>query len=174
VLFEDETDLLLFPPLRACWAKRGHDAQVLLSGGNARRVVFGTLNPHTGHRLFVARTRQRAEDFCLLLRELHAHYRGWHVVLLLDEDSSHTAGASQQLAAELGIELQWLPKRCPELNPLDKLWGTAKQQVCANRQYPTIEELVERFVTYLHGLSPHAALQKAGVLSEHFWLNSVM
>jgi hypothetical protein len=174
VLFEDETDLLLCPPLRACWTKRGHDAPVLLSGSNARRVVFGTLPPRTGHRLLLDRPRQRAEDFCLLLPELHTHYRGWHVVLRLDEDSSHTAGASQQLAAELGIELFWLPQRCPELHPLDKLWGLAKQQVCANRQYLTMEELVERFLVYLHSLSPHEALQKAGVWSEHFWLKSVM
>jgi len=166
--------LLLFPPLRACWTKRGHDAQVLLSGRTARRVVFGTLNSRTGHRLLLGRQRQRTEDFCLLLREIHPHYRGWHVVLRLDEDRSHTAGASQQLAAELGIELLWLPKRCPELNPLDKLWGMAKHQVCANRQYLTMEELVERFLHYLHSLSPHEALQRAGVRSAHFWLKSVL
>jgi hypothetical protein len=30
-----------------------------------------------------------------------------------------TAIASQSLAAELGIQLSWLPKRVPQLNPLD-------------------------------------------------------
>src|SRR5215212_644336 len=62
-LFEDETDLLLFPPLRAAWGKRGEALEVPLSGFNARRVLFGTVNVTTGHRLFLVRARQRGEDF---------------------------------------------------------------------------------------------------------------
>src|SRR5271163_3086849 len=63
VLFEDETDLLLFPPLRACWARRGQDADVPLSGANAKRVLLGALNPSNGTRLFLERKKQRKEDF---------------------------------------------------------------------------------------------------------------
>ena len=39
VLAQDETDLLLFPPLRAAWSKRGEVAKVWLSGRNARLNV---------------------------------------------------------------------------------------------------------------------------------------
>ena len=54
---------------------------------------------------------------------------------LLDEDPSHTAHGSKDLAAELGIRLIWLPKRCPELNGMDHLWGHGKDHILANRQY---------------------------------------
>lgn len=123
LLAEDETDLLLFPPLRAGWSLRGQPTRVLLSGRNARRVVFGAMNLATGHRLLLARLQQRAEDFQVFLAQVHRHYRGWHVGLLLDEDPSHTAAASQALAEHFGMRLLWLPKRCPELNPMDTLWG---------------------------------------------------
>src|SRR5438445_13695782 len=113
-LFEDETDLLLFPPLRAAWGRRGQPLEVPISGINARRVVFGTINLATGHRLLLARKRQRSEDFRTFLSVVARHYRGRPVALLLDEDPSHTAKASQELAAELGIRLIWLPKRCPK------------------------------------------------------------
>src|SRR5918996_5145314 len=63
LLAEDETDLLLFPPLRANWGRRGEPSRVLLSGWNARRVVFGAMNLRTGARLFSVRQRQRQEDF---------------------------------------------------------------------------------------------------------------
>ena len=53
-LAEDETDLRLFPPLRAGWARRGEEAPVPISGGNAKRVLFGALNIETGGRLFLA------------------------------------------------------------------------------------------------------------------------
>lgn len=160
----------MFPPLRAGWALRGQPAEVPLSGRNARRVVFGALNLRTGYRLLLDREHQRAGDFQAFLRFVRSSYRGWHVAMLLDEDPSHTAQGSVRLAAELGVQLVWLPKRCPELNPLDHLWGHAKEAMCGNRQEATIGLLVERFLDYLDGLSRWEALTKAGTLSGDFWL----
>jgi hypothetical protein len=174
LLAEDETDLLLFPPLRAGWALRGQPRDILISGKNARRVVFGAMNLRTAHRLFLVREHQRAVDFQAFLRLLHGQYRGWHVALLLDEDSSHTAGGSEALAAELDIELIWLPKRSPKLNPMDHLWGDAKDEISANKQYASIDDQVNRFLHYLASLSAWDALKKAGVLSGHFWLRSAL
>lgn len=170
LLFEDETDLLLFPPLRACWALRGESATVPLSGRNARRVVFGAIAVRTGHRLLLPRRYQRGDDFRAFLELVHEHYRGWQVWLLLDEDTSHTAHASVGLAQELAIHLLWLPKRCPELNAMDHLWGHAKDEVCANHQDPSIDHLVDCFIRYIQGLSAEEARRKAGILSEDFWL----
>jgi hypothetical protein len=70
------------------------------------------------------------------------------------------------------MELLWLPVRCPELNPLAALGRSGKQTICANRPYPTIDEVVERFWVYLYWLSPHETRRKAGLLSDHCWLNS--
>ena len=80
-LFEDETDLLLFPPLRACWARPGEDAEVPLYGANAKRVIFGALNISSGTQLFLEREKQCAADFQEFLGLIHEHYRGWHVSL---------------------------------------------------------------------------------------------
>src|SRR5437879_8691344 len=94
VLAQDETDLLLFPPLRAAWSKRGEAAKVWLSGRNARRVIFGAMNLRTGTRLFVPRAKGRSGDFQAFLGEVRSRYWGRHVALLLDEDPCHTAQAS--------------------------------------------------------------------------------
>lgn len=171
MLAEDETDLLLFPPLRAAWAKRGTPAPVWLTGRNARRVIFGAMNLRTGRRLFVPRERGRSADFQAFLAAARSAYRGWHVALLLDADPSHTAKAS--LAAAAGVTLLWLPARSPELNPLDTLWGQAKDAISANKQYP-IDEQVTRFLGYLRGLSDQDALRTSGVLSENFWLRDAL
>lgn len=174
LLAEDETDLLLFPPLRGTWSQRGKPAPVLLSGQNAKRVVFGAMNLATGHRLFEVRLRQYAEDFQAFLHSIRGHYRGWHVTLLLDGDSSHTAQASQNLADRVGIRLLWLPVRAPELNPMDTLWGQAKDIVSANKQYASIDEQVDLFISYLYGLSNMDTLRTSGVLSKRFWLNHAL
>jgi hypothetical protein len=172
VLAEDETDLLLFPPLRAGWSKRGEATRVWLSGRNARRVIFGAMNLWTGTRLFVPRKKGKSVDFQALVEEVRWHYRGWHVAMLLDEDPCHTAQASQ--AAVEGMTLLWLPKRSPKLNPMDTLWGQGKEVVSANKQYGTIDEHVERFLNHLRGMSNQEALHTAGVLSERFWLRGAL
>jgi transposase len=136
-------------------------------------VVFGTINIATGHRLFLARRRQRAEDFQAFLPVIRQHYRGREVALLLDEDPSHTAQGSQELAAELKIQLLWLPKRCPELNGMDHLWGHGKDHKSATWQYLGIDQQVEEFIHYLQALSNREALRQAGILSENFWLRGV-
>ena len=93
------------------------------------------------------------------------------MALLLDEDSCHTAGESRRAAADLGVELLWLPTRSPHLNPMDRLWRHAKQAVCANRQYESIEEEVQRVLGYLEGLTADQSLNKAGVFADDFWLD---
>jgi hypothetical protein len=147
---------------------------VLLCGRNARRVVFGAMNLRTGRRLFLPREHQRAGDFQAFLRVVHHHYRGWHVALLLDEDPSHTAKGSVELACWFGIELLWLPKRSPKLNPMDTLWGQGKDVISADKQYATLDEQVGRFIGYLESLSAWEALHTAGVYSGGFWLRSVL
>jgi transposase len=186
LLAEDETDLLLFPPLRAAWGRRGEETPVSLSGRNARRVVFGALNPRTGRTVFLDRHHPRQPDFQAFLKLVHHRYRGWNVAMLLDEHPCHTAAGSRRIADELGIRLLWLPKRCPELNPMDHLWGKAKAAISANLQRATIDEHIEEFLDYLRGLSPEEfldylrglspteVLRAAGVLSKRFWLRSAL
>lgn len=172
MLAQDETDLLLFPPLRAAWSKRGEVARVWLSGRNARRVIFGAMNLRTGARLFVPREKGRSGDFRAFLEEVRSHYRGKHVALLLDEDRSHTAKASLREAE--GMTLLWLPNRSPKLNPMDTLWGRAKDVISANKQYATIEEQVDRFLEHLRSMTNREALHTSGVLSQRFWLKGAL
>lgn len=171
---EDETDLLLFPPLRNAWGLRGVPLNVPISGRNARRVVFGALNLVNGLRWLLIQQRQRAQDFQEFLEYLHEDLPGRHIAMLLDEDSSHIDEETQDLAEDLSIEFIWLPKRAPKLNPWERLWGHGKDLVSANKQYTTVDEQAERFVGFLGSLSGHDALRKAGVFSPDFWLRSVL
>ncbi len=128
------------------------------------------MNFRTGNRLLWGLQRHRAVDFQEFLEVVRWRYRGRHLALVLDEESSHTAGTSQRLAPELDMEFLWLPKRSPHLNPMDHLWRHGKEIICANRQYQTIDDQMEAFFLYLYELTPREALRKAGVLSADFWL----
>jgi hypothetical protein len=173
LLAEDETDLLLFPPLRSGWALRGQIAPVPLCGSNARRTMFATLHLHSGHLLLMERSRHRGLEFQEFLDFIRWHYRAGPVALLLDEHSTHTDQESQSLAEDLDIQLLWLPHRSPHLNPVDHLWGFGKQEVCANWQQSSIEAQVDQFMNYYRGLSHSEVLRKSGMLSPDFWLHKV-
>lgn len=175
VLCTDWTLLRLFPPLRAMWARRGEQAQVAITGANARRVLFGAINVRTGARVVLVRKRARAEDAQEFLRLLRRHYRSAGTIwLLADRASAHTQGGTQALAQQLGIRLLWLPKQASELNPMDHLWRELKRLVAANRQAESIEALAAQAVDWVLGLPARIARRKAGMGSPRFWLNSLL
>jgi DDE superfamily endonuclease len=169
---EDETVLRLFPVLRRAWALQGEQAHVAMTGCNAKRVLFGAINLRTGHRIILRRPNMEQVHFQAFLRLLREAYPGHRIALLLDEAPSHRAAKSQSLAADLDIELIWLPKQCAELNAMDQLWRELKGHISANYQYPTIEEHAATAEQWLRSLTPTEALRKAGIRSKNFWLKS--
>ena len=168
---EDETILRLFPPLRHAWGFPGEQVQVPVTGHNARRVLYGAVHVRTGHRVTRVGRSMRQAEFHSFLRELRSRYRAaGRIWLLLDRHGSHASAGTRALAAGLGIELLFLPKQCPELNPMDHLWREAKRLVTANHQYPDIDDLAAAAERWVLWLTPRETRRKAGMLSKNFWL----
>jgi hypothetical protein len=172
LLFEDETVLRLFPLLRRAWGLRGEPVRIGITGRNAKRVLFGALNPRTGHRLLQRSANMKQAHFQSFLRLLRRSYRERPIWLLLDEAPCHIAPRSQALAAHLNIELVWLPKQCSELNAMDQLWREMKGNISANYQYPTIDEHAAFAQDWIMSLTGTEVKHKAGILSKSFWLHS--
>lgn len=172
LLFEDETVLRLFPVLRRAWALPGEQAKIGITGRNAKRVLFGAINLHTGHRIIQRSPHMRQAQFHTFLRRLRRSYPGRPIWLLLDEAPSHRAANSQALAKQLDIVLIWLPKQCPELNAMDQLWRDLKSKISANHQYRDIDEHAALAETWIMFLTRTEALRKAGILSKDFWLKA--
>jgi transposase len=171
---EDETILRLFPVLRRAWSLGGEQALVPITGQNAKRVLFATINLRTGHRIMVRGRNMRQAYFHALLHEVRRRYKQRPVWMLLDEAKCHIAGQSQALAAALDIHFVWLPKQCSELNSMDQLWKELKSTVSANYQFSSIDEHAEYAENWLLTLTNKEALRKAGVLSKNFWLQSFL
>ena len=174
LLFTDWTLLRLFPPLRAMWAAIGTQAKVSITGQNARRVLFGTINGRTARRTVYGGRNAGAQEvraFLLALRQ--AYRRAGTIWLLADRASGHTAQATLALAKELRIEFVWLPKQWPELNAMDQLWKDLKRHVAANRQAASIDDLAERARQWVLNLTPAQARRKSGLASNKFWLRGL-
>jgi transposase len=170
ILFTDATILTETPPLRACWARVGHQAEVPITGYRSKRVVYGALNVGTGTLLLDRAAKWNQSSFQTHLRHLRSVWRGWNLVLLVDRGSPHTAGKSRALAKALGVEMRLLPTACPELNPLERLWRVLKGRVLCNEPTPDLDESLRRAIEYLEDMTHRQRLKQAGVLSGRFWL----
>jgi transposase len=169
----DETGLREFPPLRAAWAPRGCQAEVVISGRNARRVLHGALNVATGELVCVSRERGRGEDAAAGVAALASRRPEVPKLLIWDNAPSHHTRLVRDTAASAGITLGWLPFRSPELNPCEDLWRRLKAVVAANRAYPSVDELAARATTWLGDLTPTDVLRLAGLRSSKFdWLTT--
>jgi transposase len=175
VLFIDWTLLRLFPPLRAAWSRRGEQALVPITGQNAKRVLFGAINLHTGHRVVLIRKRAGGTEARAFFEEWRRRYRqAGRIWLLLDRASAHTNDKTLRWADELRIELVWLPKQWPELNAMDQLWKELKRLIAANRQAASIDALAQEAADWILTLDTQDALRKAGILSPNFWLKNLL
>lgn len=169
-MFSDATILTETPPLRACWSLVGEPAEVAISGNRRKAVLYGTINVATGARCVEAADRWNGQTWRDHLQAIRRTWRGWHIVLFLDRGSPHTANASRQLAADLDIELRWLPTACPELNPVEDVWRWLKGVVLCNHQPDDFKDVIANAVGALVELTPVEVLTKAGVMSQNFWL----
>lgn len=160
----------MFPPLRAKWAPKGRQPLVRITGRNDRRVLFGAINPRTGHRVLMPGRSMRQGEFQNFLKTLYRRYKGRDIWLILDEASCHKTFTTRKIADRCQIHTLPLPTQTPELNPMDHLWRPVKRLTAANRQYATVDQEMSLCMQYLLRLPPRKALKLAGILSKRFWL----
>jgi transposase len=167
----DETALREFPPLRAGWSKRGQPARVVISGRNKRRTLLGALRVGTGQLVCTVRERGRTDDVLVAVERLGAVRPEAPKLLIWDNAPPHHPHRVRDAAAAAGITVAFLPFRSPELMPLEDLWRGLKATVAANRCYPSLEELTDRAVAWLDGMSEADRLRRRGFETSKFvWL----
>ena len=141
-----------------------------ITGNRAKRILHGAINIESGAVLLLITWEWVRETHQYFLEMIRSHWRGWNIVLFEDRGTPHKAEDSLELAADLGIEIRWLPRATPELNAMDHLWRFVKGKTLADRPTVSIDESANTACRYLLEMSRRERLQKAGVLSGNFWL----
>ena len=154
LIFVDETTLTLDPPLRACWMKKGQQRRIPATqpGTKQRRHMFGGYNwandKITWH---MAETKNSSQFIYFLEQLLVKDYPTGRIVLVMDNASYHKSQAS--LAAlslfEPRVRVFWLPKYCPNLNPIERFWRHLKDLACANQLDLGLDNLAGRVAEVL-------------------------
>lgn len=131
--FEDETHLETNPYLCRVWHRRGMQPTVPAVGTNRRLTVFGSMAADGRGRVEVIQARQDSTGFEAYLQALEARHRltGRAIILVLDNGPAHTSKQSEAaLAARADwLEVIWLARYSPELNPKEREWKQLKRDV---------------------------------------------
>ena len=93
-----------------------------------------------------------AEAVCELLRKLAARYAGLPLTLVLDNARYQKCEVVRSLAAELGIELLYLPSYSPNLNLIERLWKFVKKECLSCRYYEDFARFKAAIVECLEGV----------------------
>jgi transposase len=113
-------------------------ARLLIRGpsGRKRLNVLGAIDAVT-HELttVVNDTVIDAMAVCELLRRLSDRYTSLPLTLVLDNARYQKCEVVRSLAAELKIELLYLPSYSPNLNLIERLWRFVKKEVLSCRYY---------------------------------------
>jgi len=141
VVCEDESIFTHDSLVRYVWAKRGSRPMVLATGSHRRTCLFGALSID-GRQLFRQYANVDGENFLAYLKELKRKFSP--MLLFLDRSSPHRVDEDVRdylLENCDSIEVMWLPRARPELNPVEGCWNLLKDELMANRLHPTFEEM---------------------------------
>jgi transposase len=140
---EDESIFTYDSVSRYVWAKMGRELFVLTTGSHRRTCLFGALSTDGG-QLFRQRDNVDGENFLAYLKELERKFAP--MLLFLDRSSPHRVDEEVRgYLLENGdvMEVIWLPKARPELNPVEECWKMLKDELLANRIYPKFKGMKE-------------------------------
>ena len=132
------------------------------ASGRQRYNVLGAWNAITRQLLAVTNTTVvNTETMCQLLRQLAAQNLVGPITLVLDNARYQRNQVVEDLAAQLGLRLLFLPSYSPNLNLIERLWGFLKRQSVYGKYHANFESFRSAVETTLAGLSTtHAAKLK--------------
>jgi len=162
VLFEDETELRRFPPLRKAWQPVGEQWSVEVPEQNGKFCLYGALDIDTGKTLVESYPKGKSSCTKAFVREVLAAVDG-RVLLVWDHASWHVSKAVRKLIdATDRLDVVLLPKRAPEANPMEDLWRELKNKVAVNLNRG-LDALKQACHQFFGQLSSEEVLKTAGL-----------
>ena len=160
----DESEFKLLPVLRAMWTKIAQTVHIPTPAYNASVWAFGAVDICTGQWVAGLYDRLNATNFVTFLDQIVAACPTGHITLFIDHAPAHTAKkVSLWLEAHPRVTILFLPKYASHLNPIERIWGVAKNKIVANHCYQTLALLRQAVQRYLASVTPATALQMTGL-----------
>jgi len=168
VYFVDAAHFVFAPFLGVLWCLKR--LFIRSASGRKRYNVLGALNA-VSHKLIQVSNHSyiNAEAVCLLLRAVAAAAApGIPITLVLDNARYQKCALVAGLAAQLGVELLYLPSYSPNLNLIERLWKFVKKECLNSIHYPNYEAFTTAITQCLDELPTKHKADMRSLLTHNF------
>jgi transposase len=142
---------------------------VRAASGRQRFNVLGAWDAVARRLITVTNTTVvNTETMCELLRKIAAVGLVGPITLVLDNARYQRNAVVQDLAAQLGIALLFLPSYSPNLNLIERLWKFTKRRALYGRYHPTFAGFRAAIEETLDGVSTTYADQLETLMTLKF------
>jgi transposase len=137
--------------------------------GRQRLNVLGALDFASKQLVTVTnQTYITATTVCELLQLLVASNPGLPITLILDNARYQRCRLVQELAAQLGVQLEFLPSYSPNLNLIERVWKFVKQECLSSHYYANFEEFKTAICTCINDLGTKHRTAMTTLITRNF------
>jgi transposase len=168
VLYADQSDVGLYPPVGAQWGERGRQYKIPTHGRNQKVYLFGALDAHSGQLYAGFWGRKDSAAFVDFLGELLAAIPGGAIHLILDNYGVHKSRRTREFLEGAGrrITLHFLPTYSPWLNRIETTWRVVKGRAGTNAWRDDLDQLTADYHATLRAMNTSIFQPSQGFLSE--------
>lgn len=169
LFFQDEGRFGRISQLASSWGPIAQRAVVPAQHIRQYTYAFAAIEPKTGETVSLMLPLVNTEAMNLHLEEIARRYPNDHIVLVLDGAGWHK---SQDLRVPEHMTLIPLPPYSPELNPVEQLWKSLRQNWFANLLFDNMASLESLLVKVLRWVENHPDWVKS--FASYDWILSVI
>ncbi len=152
-VFQDEADVQLNPKIGCMWMRRGQQAEVATPGDNAKEYLAGSLHWRTGRMITATGPHRDGKLFVAHLHQLRRRLRRYKKIHVICDNAKyhHSCWEVWEFCYQYGdrVQLHFLPKYAPELNPIERVWWRLHEAITRNHQCAALQELVGLALAWL-------------------------
>ncbi len=137
---------------KRCWAPRGMRPHV--PGQMVREYTYAyvAVSPHDGVMDSLVLPEVNAQAMSLFLSEVSSRHPDQFILMVMDGAGWHRA---KELKVPENMHLIFLPAYSPELNPVEHVWESIRENWFGNEVFKSIDSVENQLVKALAALESH-------------------
>lgn len=169
ILFMDSAHPTMATKVASGWIKKGTDKPIAQTASRTRVNVMGAVELSAMKVTSCCPEYVNTETTMSFFHQLKAVYpNAPKLHIILDQSGYHKSKLVQQAAADMNIELHYLPPYSPNLNPIERLWKLMNEQVRNNVFFSSPKQFRETITHFFEHKIPSILPLLKGRINDNF------
>ena len=168
LMFQDEGRFGRISTPRRCWAPRGTRPNVPGQMVREYTYAYAAVSPHDGTMDSLILPQVSEEAMSIFLREVSDRHADEFILMVLDGAGWHKANT---LRVPENMALLFLPPYSPQLNPVEHIWESVKENGFRNEVFNSLDAVEEQLMKCLASLEKDPAT--VGSMTGFPWITRI-